>query len=124
MRVLNSIIIAFLVIFLAAAMAQAFDSNVNVTGNATSDENRSYLKPSTSRFYEDKSSFKTNLIKLSPAPQKYTEEVPPAGCSKPDCQINPRMKISTQQWYLPTVDLLLASLNGRPGRSSLITVTS
>jgi len=82
MRASNLIIIAFLVIFLATAMAQASDVNINVTGNATNYENLSYTKPSTSRFYEDKSSFKTNLIKLIPAPQKYTDDVPPAGAKE------------------------------------------
>ena len=39
-------------------------------------------KPNTTRFYEEKSSFETNLIKLIPAPQKYTDEVPPAGAKE------------------------------------------
>lgn len=80
MRVSNSIIIAFLAITLAAAMAQGIDGLV--TGNAANDMNQSFIKPNTTRFYEDKSSFETNLIKLIPAPQKYTDGVPPAGASE------------------------------------------
>ena len=80
MRVSNSIIIAFLAITLAAAMAQAIDGNA--TGNVANEVNQSFIKPNTTRFYEDKSSFETNLIKLIPAPQKYTDGVPPAGVSE------------------------------------------
>ncbi len=80
MRMSNPRIIALLLIFLASAMAQAFDDNLSE--NATSYENLSYSKPSTSRFYEDKSGFETNLIKLIPAPQKYTDEAPPSGAKE------------------------------------------
>lgn len=82
MRVSNSIIIAFLSITLAAAMAQAIDIGGNVSGNVANDMNQSFIKPNTTRFYEEKSSFETNLIKLIPAPQKYTDQVPPAGAKE------------------------------------------
>lgn len=77
MRLLNLIVIAFLVISLAPAIANASDSNN--TDIMAQDGNVSFVNQSTSRFHADRSSFETNLIKRIPAPQKYTDELPPAG---------------------------------------------
>jgi len=77
MRVSNLIIIIFLVIFLASGIALSADGNT--TGVLANEENISFTKQITSRFYEERCGFETNLIKRIPAPQEYEAEVPPAG---------------------------------------------
>ena len=82
MRLMNLNIIILLVISLAPAVTFALDSNSNNTESIVQDENLSFKNPSTSRFFADRSSFETNLIKLIPAPQEYTDEIPPAGAKE------------------------------------------
>lgn len=77
MRLSNLIIIGFLVIFLALGIVLATDGNTTV--NLANEENISLTKEITSRFYEERCGFETNLIKRIPAPQEYGAEVPPAG---------------------------------------------
>jgi dienelactone hydrolase len=60
----------------------ALDSYSNNTGSLVQDENISFINQSTSRFYADRSSFETNLIKLIPAPQEYEDEILPAGAKE------------------------------------------
>jgi tetratricopeptide (TPR) repeat protein len=69
-----------LVIFLASGIALSADGNT--TGGLANEENVSFTKQITSRFYEERCGFETNLIKRIPAPQEYEAEVPPAGAKE------------------------------------------
>jgi tetratricopeptide (TPR) repeat protein len=70
-------IIIFITLSLTTDATLALNSNISST--MVEDENATLLNHSTSRFYIDRSSFETNLIQLIPAPQKYTNELPPIG---------------------------------------------
>ncbi len=80
MRLLNFIIIIIIIVSLASAIALAIDGNI--AENVTEDGNLSFINQSMSRFYADRSSFETNLIQFMPAPQKYTNELPPVGAKE------------------------------------------
>lgn len=77
MRLSNLIIFVYLVIILVPGIAIAVDGNTTV--NLANEEGKSFAKQITSRFYEERCGFETNLIKRIPAPQRYEAEVPPAG---------------------------------------------
>ncbi len=80
MRVSNLITIVFLVIFLTPGIILATDENTTV--RLANEENILFTKQITSRFYEERCGFETNLIKRIPAPQEYVVEVPPAGVNE------------------------------------------
>lgn len=69
--IIRVIIVAMLSVFLSIAL----ESNENQTINI----NYSIENQSVSRFYLDRSNFETNLIHQAPSPQKYENELPPAG---------------------------------------------
>ncbi len=77
MRMSNLIIFVYLVIILVPGNAIATD--VNTTVSLANEEGKSFAKQITSRFYEERCGFETNLINRIPAPQEYETEVPPAG---------------------------------------------
>lgn len=67
-----------LIILLAATSATlAIDSSAY--DQMVESENLTFLNQSTSRLYVDRSNFETNIIQHIPAPQKYTNELPPSG---------------------------------------------
>jgi hypothetical protein len=71
----------FMIIFIALSLTVGITLavNSNISSTMVDDEIENFLNHNTSRFYIDRSSFETNLVQLIPAPQEYTNELPPRG---------------------------------------------
>ena len=72
------LIIVFLIFALIAPISFALESNMNESSPLKNDS-APVENQTISRFYIDRSNFETNLIYHMPAPQEYTNELPPTG---------------------------------------------
>jgi dipeptidyl aminopeptidase/acylaminoacyl peptidase len=72
------LIIVFFIFALITPISFALESNMNES-TALKNDSAPVENQTLSRFYIDRSNFETNIIYRMPAPQKYTNELPPIG---------------------------------------------